>query len=259
MAKIEQAAGIGHNAPPADIDALTERLARDHADLAKDVESVARRATAAPVKVETAADLEAVAAIVIEARNLEKRRKKEFTLEKEPYRAAGLAIDKHFNVFRDRLDRIVKALSARADAYQAEQDRKARLAAEEEARKAEAERIRQLEIVERQAERGRENLAAKHAEKADFAEEQAADARRKAEASAADLTRIRTAAGTVSASKAWSAEIEDYQKLDLNQLKLFIDRDAVLKAARAMAKIQKENMNVPGIRTFQEVKSRFRG
>jgi hypothetical protein len=147
-------------------------------------------------------------------------------------------------------------MQERANAYQAEVDRKARAEAAKRAQEAQEEAERQMAISAAEAARNRPQAAASHAEKAADAQRSAETAAAVTQASAADLTRVRTDTGTTSGQTDWLFEIEDYSKVDLNAVRAYIPRERVELAIRGFIKINKDQVKLAGVRIYPKVKAR---
>jgi len=243
-----------HNQPP-----LLERLAADYAALSGCIDAIAARANGAPRKITTDADLDVVGAIVVDASALVRKAEAHRKDEKDEFLRSGRDVDAFFKNFIDRIDRIKQAFQAIADIYQREKVAEARRLAEEVARKARDEEERQREIARRADEANRAKTADKHGAKADEAAAIADEAEALAASSAADLTRTRTASGTLATAKTeWAFEITDYEVVPLDKLRPYLKRDAVESAIRALVKVHQDKSPMTGVRIFQDIKASFR-
>jgi hypothetical protein len=249
----DQPAGIGHNKPP-----LAEVLADTYkADLAE-VERLANEANGLKKAVETDDDLVPYTQVVKGARALIKTLDDKRKKETEAYRAAEKTTNDFFRPFLDRLDRIKGVLEDRATAYQNEKADKERrrLAAI-----AEAER---LEASAREKAADEASAAGKHVEAEVIQQEaeqiaaRAEGAAQAATGSAADLTRSRSEAGTVTTVGTWTFQIEDVTKIPLAQLRNFLDLAAIEKALKAYAKANQDKKPLAGVRFFKSSKASFR-
>jgi len=215
---------IGDNRPPRD---LREQLAEDRAQTRHDVETLAARANVAPKKITTPADLDAVGALVKDARALWKRTDGARTIAKAPYLQAGNDVQSFFAVFLDRLKRIGDTFQAIGDDYQREVDRAARAKAQAaaDAARAEEQRQRDLAAFTTPAEEVAANTAAEAASEAAYAADLAGKAK------AADLVRTRTESGVLaSARTTWKGTITDWDALNISDLKPYIKREAIQSA-----------------------------
>lgn len=251
---------IGHNNPPPDQPkTLKERLAEAYAPRIAEVEAIAARANNAPKKVKNDDDVDAVGVIVKDARALFKTVDGERKAEKEPFDQAAKDVQAFFATHLDRLTNVMKGLTDRATLYQQEKAAEERRAREEQARKQrerEAEERRKAEEAEAA---GKAAAAAKAADNADLAARRAAEAERKADVSDTDLVRTRGASGTLATSTSKKdVRIVDFAKVDLERLRPYLDREHVLKAARAWLRVTKGTETIPGLEVFDDVKATFR-
>lgn len=247
-------AGPGHNKPP-----LQEVLTEQYKSFAEEIEKVAGRANEAPKRIKTDDDLDKVGVIVKDARELLKKVEAARKEEKDPYLKAGREIDAFFKKMTDRLDRISEALQERANEYQREKAAEARRKAEEEARRLREQEEAARRKAEEAAAAGKASVAGRAEVKAELAAEKAAQAEELAQASAADLARVRGASGTLATAKtAQKVRISDWQSLNLNDLKPYIDREAVQKAANAWLRVTKGKERITGLEVYEDIKAAFR-
>lgn len=248
-------ATIGHNNPPP----LREILAEKFAPTAREIDALAERANGAPREITNEEQYGAVGDIAVQARKLSKSIDEKRKAEKEPYLQGGRDVDAFFGTLIDRVKRIADTLQQRADAYaraKADEERRRR---QEEARKAEAEEQRQREIAAKEAERNRPTSAAKHEDKAEAAAERVAEAQAAASVKAAELTRTRSATGTVASARTnWDFEITDINVIPLNELRPFIKREHIEQAIRQFVRINKGSAALTGVRVFESTKANFR-
>lgn len=251
----EAAAPIGHNAPPP----LRDILAENHASLLREVEALADRANAAPRQINDDADFDTVGTLAKDAGALVRRVDGFRKTEKEPYLQAGREVDGFFGAMTDRLDRIKAAFQKIADDHMRAKAAEERRRREEEARKAREEEERQREIARRAEEANRAKTAEKHDAKADALAEKAAIAEASAQASAADLTRTRTASGTLATARTeWAFEITDVDAIPLDKLRPYLPRAEIEKAIRAYVRFHKDAAPLAGVRIFEDVRASFR-
>lgn len=254
-ATIDPRLTIGGNNPPPLREILAERFART----SMEIDQLAKRADGAPKKVVDDEQFGAVGDIAKDARTLSKSIEEKRKVEKEPFLQGGRDVDAFFGTLTDRVKRIADTLQARADEYARAKAAEERRKREEEARRLAAEEQRQREIAEREAERNRPTASAKHEDRANYAQERAAAAAAGAEARAAELTRTRSAAGTVaSARTSWDFEITDIGKVPLDTLRPFIKREHIEQAIRSFVRINKDAVPLEGVRIFENVKANFR-
>lgn len=254
MERDDAPAGIGHNNAT-----RAELLAEKHADLAKRIDAIAKRADAAPRSIKTDADLDAIGRIVVDARDLAKEAETARTAEKEPHLRASREIDAYFKVSTDRLGRISDFFRKIADDHARAKAAEARAKAEKAAREAAEEAERQADIARRAEEAGRVKTAEKHEAKAELASEQAFQAQQVAAAPAADLVRHRTGSGVVSSARTeWAFEIVKIGDVPLDLIRPFIKPEHIEQAVRAFVRINKNSVPLAGVRIFEDVKSTFR-
>lgn len=227
------------NNPPADHDALAERLRRDHDLLLDMADTLVRQLGALPPKItdeeqrHRASDF-AVNKLADTAAKLEKLHAR----EKEPYLVGGRTCDSVLlspaKLLRDGKRKVELLIGA----YLQEVDRLERVAREEEARKAAVEAERLL----REAEAAAAEAATEEAlEQAVVAEEKAAEAhyeadkaQQAAEARPADLTRGHSASGVLSSlKKELRCDGFDRAQLDLEPLRPYLPQAALETAIKA--------------------------
>jgi hypothetical protein len=246
---------IGANQPPP----LRDILAENHAGLIAEIDPLAERANAAPKDIAGDSDITAIGDIVVDARKLSRRLDQAREAEKRPHLEAGREIDGYFKAMVERVDRIAAVLQKRADDYQRARAEEARRAREAEARRIREEEERQRRIAEEEAARNRPVAAEKHQAKAEQAADRAAEVEASAQASAADLTRVRSETGTVaSARTSWNFEITDYSAVPLEKLRPYLARADVEKAIRSFVRVNKGAEQLAGIRIFEDIKANFR-
>jgi hypothetical protein len=234
-----------------------ERLSEDQAQLRHDVEKIADRANVAPRKIATEDDLDVVGTLVKDARALFKKTDGIRTEVKAPHLEACRTVDTYFATLTDRLKRIGDTFQKLGDDYQRTIAAEAKRKAEATAREAREEQMRRDQAAAKAEEEGRLKHAAQHDAKAQDAAERAEQAEAVANSSAADLTRTRTASGTLATAKTeWAFEIVQFEAIPLDKLRSYIKRDAV-EAAIRMA-VEMGNRELPGVRIFEDVKASFR-
>ena len=244
---------MGHNNPPT----LLEQLSEDYAQLRHEVEKIADRANTAPRAIKTDSDLDTVGNLIKDASALSRKADASRKAAKDPSLQAGRDVDTFFKQFSERLERIQSTFQKLADDHAKAKAAEARRKAEEEAKRLREEEERQREIARRAEESNRAKTADKHEAKADEVAERAAEAEQAAQASAADLTRTRTASGTLATAQTeWAFEVIDFDAIPLNQLRPYFKREEVEKAVRAFMKTGRREL--AGVRFFEDVKARFR-
>lgn len=246
-------AGIGHNRPP-----ISETLPEDHAKLLDRVQALANRANAVKEIVDEKGlksdeDVEPLIAVGKEATKLEKELDETRLATTKPLRDEVDAINAFFKTPAARVTRIKQAFAEKVDGYV--EEKKAR-----EAREA-AERARLAE--EAAAARLKEAEEARHSVLGDVILNEAAaleDAAQKAahEAVKAGTGPARFEAGTASQSGKWTFEIEDADKIPLEQLRPFVKLADIEKFLRAYATANRNTKPLAGVRFFRETKTSFR-
>lgn len=246
-------AGIGHNMPP-----LADRLAIDHKTLLDKVQALADRANAARDTVEKHGlknddDILPLIEIGKDAAKLAKEIDEIRLSTTKPLRDDVETINGFFNVAGTRAERIKSALAEQVGAY--DQEKRAR-----EAREA-ADRARLAQ--EQAAAKLEEAQNAEHSVLGDVVMNEAAlleEAAQKAahQAVKAGTAPTRTAAGTVSTSGRWTAEVTDAKKIPLAKLRPFIKLADLEKFCRAYAAAHQDTKPLPGVRIFRDTKTSFR-
>lgn len=245
--------GIGGNNPPT----FKETMAEKYGSVFAALEPLADMADEAPEKIAGPDELSRVSDIVRAARKLFNEVEEIRTKEKQPFLDGAREVDGFFSTKKDAIKRVVDAMQKRADAYQAEVDRLARAEAARRAREAQEEADRQRALAAAEAARNRPLAAHGHTAKAEIAEARAEDAAAALQASAADVTRIRSEGGTTSVTTEWLFEIEDYSKVDLNAVRAYLPRERVELAIRSFIKINKDTVPLAGVRIYPKVKARI--
>lgn len=244
-----------HNNPPP----LAEILAENYASVQSEIDAIAGRANAAPKKVKSDADLDAVGVIVKDAKAMAKRVDGLRTAEKEPHLKAGREVDTFFKGLSDRLAKMAAVLGERASEYQREKLAEQRRKAEEEARKAREKAEAERRKAEEAEAAGRATVAARAEARAEIADERAAAAEQALDMSNADLARQRTASGlTASARTTFKVRITNLSELNLGPLGPYFDRDAVQKAANGWLRFTKGADKLPGLEVYEDVQATFR-
>jgi hypothetical protein len=241
---------IGGNMPP-----LEEQLATAAQALIDRIEPIATRANALPRVIASEKDIETIAPVVIDAKNLSRELEKTREAQKKPFLEGGKAVDGFFKPMTTRLDRIVSAFEGLTSQFQRDRAAAERLRLQEEARIAQQKADKLREDAEKAK---RPQTAEKRADLADQAEADAERAAAAAAQSTQTIAKIDTGGAKVSGRAVWAFEIEDLNKVDLNAIRPFIDREAIEKALRAYAKIQRSAAKVDGVKFFEDVKSSFR-
>ncbi|UDF29330.1 UNVERIFIED_ORG: hypothetical protein LHK14_17730 [Roseateles sp. XES5] len=257
--------GIGHNHPPL---TLAEQLAVDHRKLMDQVEKLAKDATMVKALVDAAENYDTGNVAGLTEELVEKmvdigRRATKLagssgidndrTSATKSRRDEIEAINGFFKVLQTRVERIKTAFAEKVGAYNDEKRAREAREAAERARLAQEEAAAKLQ----------EAQEAEHSVMGDVVMNEAAaleDAAQKAarEAVKAGTGPTRTAAGTISSSGRWTAEIEDASKIPLEELRHFITLTDLEKFVRAFAKHHKDSKPLPGARIFRATSTTFR-
>jgi hypothetical protein len=268
---------------------VTAFLDEEYRELQRTVPELLDEARALPAAIEDDAVMGDYAKLIKRLRDTAARAEAFRVKEGEPYLRGKQAVDSFFASLREkcaRNDR--KAKPGAADILQARLDdyNQRKLAAEQERRRVEAERLRK-EAEDRQraeAEAARkaeeDRLAAERARKpetvvakeavADRSEQVAAEAKTEAAlatgkaeeahiatlAKPADLVRTRIDQGpTVTMATEPYAVVEDYDALDLVKLRPFISHEALDKALRSWARTTGFSQEMPGAKVGRRPKT----
>lgn len=273
MSDANPRAVAGDNQAPAYAQRVTDQMRSDYAEFERNVAAILEKArTTIPAEVASDDELALVTKAVVDMRDTKGRAIAFHKKEKEPFLRGGEAVDQFFFGFRDRLDKAMKVIGGRGDAYNQKKLAAERLRREAEAREAarlareaqerlEAEQRAAREAEERAARaRKPENIDAhtavadQHAANAAGAKQEfsaavaeAQDAATAAAAKAADIARQRTEDGYLSTMKQVPyVEIVDASKLDKDLLWPFMREDAILSALKAYAKTTNHKRKMDG-------------
>ncbi|MCV9960782.1 hypothetical protein OIU34_02620 [Pararhizobium sp. BT-229] len=246
-------AGIGHNMPP-----LADRLAIDHKGLLDKVQALADRANAAKAIVDekglkTDEDVEPLIQIGKDASKLGKEIDDTRLASTKPLRNDIETINGFFNTAGTRTDRIKGAFAEKVGEYDREKRAKEARDAAERARIAQEQAAAKLDEAQN----------AEHSVLGDVVMNEAAvleEAAQKAahEAVKAGTGPTRTAAGTVSTTGRWTAEVLDADKIPLEQLRPFIKLADLEKFCRAYAVANRDSKPLAGVRIYRDTKTSFR-
>lgn len=241
------------NKPPSVVDLLTSELSETYAKEFDKVDPIRERANAREQKIASDEDLAAWTAIYVDANTLWKALDGARKNEARPLDAAIK------NVFEPKLQPLATILTwikTKADDYN-----RAKLKKQREDEAAEQARLRKIVDDERReaeiaAEFQDTDAAIEHVTRAAAVQQQAAQA---PVAKAADVARVRNDnGGMATAATVWTYAIDDYSKVDLNALRLIIDRKAVETAIAKVVKNQKGETKIDGVRVYEDVGTKFR-
>lgn len=222
--------------------AVTDQLKRDYAHLEQEKDQLRKRAAAVPTKVTSKDDLEKIATLTLDIRNLDDRAESHRKAEKLPHWEKGKAVDGFFNSLRQDVNQDALDLRERVNVFQRElraaEDKK-RIQAEREA-KEEAERLRLK--AERARKPENKMMAQVDAAAAAYRADQVAQTGR-----AAPLQhRFAGSNAMVTEQQVGYARVTDYEKLPLDMLRAYINRDALDVAVRAFARTTGHKVPLPG-------------
>ncbi|MDQ0510933.1 vacuolar-type H+-ATPase subunit I/STV1 [Angulomicrobium amanitiforme] len=238
---------------------MAEVLADRHAGLFALVEPLAKRANEQPKTLSTEEENFALGEVVKAATEAFSSIEGARVEEKAPFLRDGKIVDDTFRGPKERLDKIIKGLSARADAYAHQKKLEARRKALEEEQKLrdEEERLRRLATFE--ADIGDTDAAEVHAEIAETVAFRASQAAETTTARAADLTRARSDTGMLAtASDKWDFRVADWSKVDIAALRPYLTVDVLEKALRAHIRTHKGSMPIAGVEFVEMTKASFR-
>lgn len=241
---------MGHNNPP-----LEEQLRLQYLDVINRVEPLAERANKLPKQIASEEDLAIITPVVVDAKKLAGDLEKLREAEKKPFLDKGREVDAFFTPMRDRMKRIATVFENLASEFQRAKAQREQAAADERARIAEAEAEKHRKKADAAK---RADTVAKHEIAAEQAEDAASREAAAGKAAAEDALKIRTSAGTARGTKFWNFEIEEFDKVSLDDIRPFLSRDTVEKAIRAKIKIQKGDTKIGGVRVFEDVKASIR-
>lgn len=270
----------GHNEAPDYGKQISEALARDNAELVRNVEDLIAEADRQPTVVNDDETMGQVADVARRLRDLTQRIDGIRKVEKEPHLRAEQAVDGFFfglfsRVMRrnntdnmgafDRLQKVVDDYNQRKLAEErrrraeaerlASEARQKAVRAAQEARRLQAEseaaaaRSRKPENVEAHMEQaaGHASTAALATAQAQVARDRHVDAREESQAKPADMVRQRTEGGAmVTAARVPYIEITDPAALDAKALWPYIKHDEMLRAVKEWAKVTQHRQPMAG-------------
>ncbi|MBX4883989.1 hypothetical protein HJA90_10385 [Rhizobium bangladeshense] len=256
-------AGLGHNNPP--VPTLSEQLAIDYRTIMDQVENLAADANKVKRLVDAAEEpgngglTEELVEKMVEVGKKATKLAGSSGIDADRMSATKSRRDEieiingFFNTMKSRVDRIKTAFAEKVGAYHDEKRAREAREAAERARIAQEEAAAKLEEAQN----------AEHSVLGDVVMNEAAvleDAAQKAarEALKAGTGPTRTAAGTISSSGRWTAEIEDAAKIPLEELRNFIRIGDLEKFVRAYALHHKDTKPLPGVRIYRDSKTSFR-
>jgi len=260
---MEQAAQTlaGHNRPPADADPLQDRLTEDYATLTARRDELIARMPNVPAVIEDEKTCEDVSDFIKQLKLAAKVADGHRSDEKQPHLDANKTIQSFFMDVVDPLKAAAKKLEFRTKAYneiKLEAERKAARERERIAR----EEAEELARKAAEAEQGATNdeqiadaiIAGEEAEKAlataDNAEKATHD-------TVNNMSRTRSEAGTTSSlSTFWNFRNLNMAEIDLEALRLYINREPIEKAVKIA--IRHGVRNIKGVDIFEDSRSTVR-
>lgn len=232
-----EARGLGDNQPP-EGDAITLRLRETHQKALARRDELLAEVDTLPEAVTSDDEEEAASDVVKDLQGHAKSVERTRVDEKEPFLEGGRRVDGFFNDIKDSLNEAKRRIEKRLTAYQrakADEERKRR-AEEERQRREEAERARQ-EAERRAAEAEDDEGLDGAIDAEEEARRQAADAERAAReagAKAADMSRSRSARGTVASLRTfWTFRNLERETLALEPLRQHLPQGALEQAVRS--------------------------
>ena len=233
--------GIGHNFPPSLAEEIIDKITSAHKSLADRGGALITALSRVPATVDDEATNAKCADFVKQIAGCIKEAESHRVAEKEPFLTAGKRVDGFFRAITDPLEKAAVDVKRRMTIFQRAKDDAERKAREDEARRQreEAERLAR-EATEKAASMRKESDldgAIRAEETAAQAAKDAEKARRDAEANAAELSRTRSAAGSVASLRTfWTFRDMDRRTLDLLTIRDHIPVDALEKAVRSYIK-----------------------
>lgn len=227
-------AGMGHNSQIPTPEQIRDALEIDYADLRSTADSLILSADDLPPMADEQ-NLGQFTSIVAQLRATMGEAESHRVKEKDPYMRAERMVDSVFSGLKERMQKAMHSASRRVDAYM-----QAKLAAERAERMRQARELEEKARLEREAaERARkpEHIVTKTTQ-ANVTAVQARDAIEAARATPAAMTRERVAEGQLTTMKQVGyVELLEIGEVDLETLRPYLAEDALLKAARAYAKL----------------------
>lgn len=233
---------IGHNRPePASV---ADWLAVEYSLQEEDAQKQLSLARSLPEVVEDDDDLAKYTVVITGIRTVIKNGEAARVKEKDPYLKTERAIDAFFKGIETRLAKAAGVLERRVHEHQMRKLAEERRRREQEA----AEREREADEARKKMERARsiEKVAEREIE-AHLADMRAQQADAMTQAKPADMVRTRVEGGPlVTASRVPFVDVTDYDKLDLEKLRPYIARDALMRAVRAWARLTNHQEKMDG-------------
>lgn len=256
--------GIGDNRPPDETDPLHDRLLEAHGALVESASRLIRDFTTRVPEIITDDDEnEKASDYVKELTGCMKTMEAARVSEKEPFLKAGRTVDGFFRKAADMLERVKKTVAKTKTVYERKKAVEERLVREEAERqaRADAERARQeAEATEKaamEAQQGSEealNRAIEAERRAEQAEKDVVQIARDANAKAADLSRSRSAKGSVSSLRTfWEYKDLDIARVDLEPLRYHLPSGAIEKAVRSF--VNAGGKELAGVEIFENTES----
>lgn len=256
-ANTQQIATIGHNgAPVVDIENVRQEMTAKHSEVLQGARDIVTEAQTLPTRIELGDEVGAgkladfIKRITGTTKNLEAIRVK----EKEPYLAAGRAVDGYFKLPLDAMMKAKILAQKPLDDFAKRKADEARRIAREEADRQREESIR---LANAAAELEKANLpqqAAATLTEAVIHEAHADKAQQQSVAKASTMTQTRGEMGSVSSLRTrWVGEVVDRDNLDLENLRHHIHSEALQRALNSFVQAGGRNLRGASIYEKQEV------
>lgn len=233
--------GVGHNSPPTMAEEIIDKIGVAYKSLTDRSTALLDALTRVPPTVGDEATNAKCADFVKQISGCIKEAESHRVAEKEPFLTAGKRVDGFFKAVTDPLEKAAADVKRRMTVYQRAKDDAERKVREEEAKRQREESDRLArEAAERAGAMKKESDLAGAIEAEQAAAQAAKDAekaKRDAGANAAELSRTRSAAGSVASLRTfWTFRDLDRDALDLNKLRAHIPQAALETAVRSYVK-----------------------
>jgi len=260
----QDAAGIGDNRPPEEVDPLHERLLEVHGQL---IERAGRLISdfggRCPAEITDDNENEKASDYIKELTGCMKSMEAARVNEKEPFLKSERTVDGFFKKMADTLEKVKKTVAKTKTLYErkkADEERLVREEAEREAREVAGRARLAAEAAEKALEvasdltDGALDKAIEAEKMAEQAEKDVVQVARDASAKAADLSRTRSAKGAVSSLRTfWDYRGFDLAAIDLEPLRYHLPAGAIEKAVRSFVKAG--GRELAGVEIFENTES----
>lgn len=247
---LQDAAPLGHNNPPSDMEILQERMSESSGPLMEKIEVTLEAARAMPRVIADDDQAGEFADRIKEITGLIKTLESTRVAEKEPYLALTRAVDGHFKVPSTKLETAKKWLNEPLTAYQQRKATEERIRRENEAaalrKKADDDAAAAAEL-----EKSNPVAAGIGMAQAVVTEQQAQHVQQSVTVKASELTNSRGNSGALASLRTRVVgEVVSRQMLDLNALRPYFTEDSLQKALNAA--ISAGIREVAGARIFEK-------